>query len=54
MDKLILKEAMVASSPAVAYHGEGHITISLGNKWVEEAIGRIAGFFVYLRRQCSP
>jgi len=40
--KLILNEANVACAPGIAYHGEGHIRISLGGERVEEAIDRVA------------
>ena len=42
MCKHILMEANVACAPGIAYHGEGHIRISLGSERVEDAIDRIA------------
>ena len=40
--KYLLKEARVACAPGVAYHAEGCIRISLGDRRIKEAIDRIA------------
>ncbi|MHB8566040.1 MAG: pyridoxal phosphate-dependent aminotransferase [Nitrososphaerales archaeon] len=40
--KYLLKEALVACAPGVAYHAEGHVRISLGTERSNEAIDRIS------------
>gem|GEM_PF-1395749 len=39
--KYLLQEAGVACAPGIAYHGEGHIRISLGGERIKEAIDRV-------------
>jgi aminotransferase len=39
--KYLLKEAEVACAPGIAYHAEGSIRISLGDRRIKEAIDRI-------------
>ena len=40
--RYLLKEALVACAPGVAYHAEGHVRISLGGERIYEAIDRVA------------
>jgi len=42
--KRLLDETGVACAPGAAYHGEGHIRISLGTDRIEEAIDRLVNF----------
>jgi aspartate/methionine/tyrosine aminotransferase len=39
--KYLLQEANVACAPGIAYHGEGHVRISLKTQRNEEVIDRV-------------
>ncbi|HZW58513.1 MAG TPA: pyridoxal phosphate-dependent aminotransferase [Nitrososphaerales archaeon] len=49
--RYLLKEALVACAPGVAYHAEGHVRISLGTERIFEAIDRIADTIERLNKE---